>query len=359
MEKKINIAWAGWGTGGHVFPIKSLIQYLDSTDKKKNVWKMFWFWKKNSLEEENYKSLKKWIDNLYFVPIFSGKRRRDKSFQSFIKNLWDLFLFWVGILQSMYYLLKYKINVVFCKWWYVALPVVVAAKILKKRIVVHESDVHPWLVNNIASKFAYKVFTWFDNVFKNAETIGQILSEDLLPKGEKNLSKKTTVLVMWGSQGSKNLYESLIKLLRDTPDLQDFDFKIVLWKLNQELREQFSSFKNVECFDFLSQKEIGANYYLCDIAITRAGTTSLAEQELFDLKLIMVPIPRTHDQLDNAKRYVEHKNGILVQQDDVKFMVKLKESILSLKGFKKKLNERDRKKEIATAKNKILESILE
>ncbi len=64
----------------------------------------------------------------------------------------------------------------------------------------------------------------------------------------------------------------------------------------------------MKCYDFLSQKAIGELYLTSDIAITRAGTTSLAEQELFDLKLLMIPIPRTHDQLDNAKRYVQHKD---------------------------------------------------
>ena len=29
MQKKIRIAMAGGGTGGHVFPIKSLIDYLE------------------------------------------------------------------------------------------------------------------------------------------------------------------------------------------------------------------------------------------------------------------------------------------------------------------------------------------
>lgn len=85
-------------------------------------------------------------------------------------------------------------------------------------------------------------------------------------------------------------------------------FTIILGKLNQELNQLFVSFPNVKTLDFATQQEIGALYLQSDIAITRAGTTSLAEQELFDLKLIMIPIPRTHDQLDNAKRYVQHKD---------------------------------------------------
>jgi UDP-N-acetylglucosamine:LPS N-acetylglucosamine transferase len=34
-----------------------------------------------------------------------------------------------------------------------------AAALLHKKIIVHESDTHPGLVNKIASRFAKKVFT--------------------------------------------------------------------------------------------------------------------------------------------------------------------------------------------------------
>lgn len=74
-------------------------------------------------------------------------------------NLRDLFLFGWGLILSLIHLKKIKADVIFCKGGYVALPVVIAAKLLSKPIVVHESDVHPGLVNRIASKYASKSFT--------------------------------------------------------------------------------------------------------------------------------------------------------------------------------------------------------
>jgi UDP-N-acetylglucosamine--N-acetylmuramyl-(pentapeptide) pyrophosphoryl-undecaprenol N-acetylglucosamine transferase len=78
-----------------------------------------------------------------------------------IKNIRDLFFFTIGLLQSVFYLLRFKIDVVFCKGGYVALPVVFAAKLLGKKIIVHESDVHPGLVNRIAGKSSAKNFSGF------------------------------------------------------------------------------------------------------------------------------------------------------------------------------------------------------
>lgn len=95
------------------------------------------------------------------------------------------------------------------------------------------------------------------------------------------------------------------------------------------------------------------------MAITRAGTTSLAEQELFDLQLVMIPIPWTHDQLQNARRYVEHKKGILIQQDDPEFIAQLTSTLRSLVGYKKGASKRDLLVEITTAKQVILDAMLQ
>jgi UDP-N-acetylglucosamine--N-acetylmuramyl-(pentapeptide) pyrophosphoryl-undecaprenol N-acetylglucosamine transferase len=80
------------------------------------------------------------MKNLTFLPLLSGKWRREKGLEAFLKNIGDLFKFTIGILQSLVYLLRFRIDVVFCKGGYVALPVVVAAWILRKKILVHESD---------------------------------------------------------------------------------------------------------------------------------------------------------------------------------------------------------------------------
>jgi UDP-N-acetylglucosamine:LPS N-acetylglucosamine transferase len=75
-----------------------------------------------------------------------------------------------------------------------------AAALLRKKIVVHESDTHSGLVNRIASRFAKKTFTGFDGILKNSETIGQILSDDIIIETHPEFTSKTLVLVVGGSQ---------------------------------------------------------------------------------------------------------------------------------------------------------------
>ncbi len=67
------------------------------------------------------------------------------------------------------------------------------------------------------------MFTGFDNVLAGAETVGQILSDNLYSDGKtpkdfvKKLAihqqenkRKTNLLLIGGSQGAKTLYEAVI-----------------------------------------------------------------------------------------------------------------------------------------------------
>ena len=368
MKKKtIVMAWGG--TWWHVFPIKSLIEtILSDKNYSDQVGKIIRFGSKNSLEQE---TAARFWSNVKFVSILSWKWRRETPLKSRLKNIRDLFLFAAWFFQSVFYLWKSKADVVFCKWWYVALPVVFAAKFLHKPIYVHESDVKPWLVNKIWNKFSKQSFCGFDWVFSWAIVVGQILSDEIVPSSnlKSELSKqlesekkdgKSSILVMWWSQGSKKLYECLADLLKDNKTLcESFHYHIILWKLNEDLKGIFKKYPCVTTYDFLSQSDIWILYQHCDISLTRGWTTSLAEQKLFNLKSIIVPIPRTHDQKLNAERYVKNFNDIMVEQSTPTTSKDLLNALISLKDYHKPEISIDIHKEIWKAKHTILDKLLQ
>ncbi len=234
-----------------------------------------------------------------------------------------------------------------------------AAALLRRKIVVHESDTRPGLVNKIASRFATTTFTGFDGALHRSTTIGQILSDDIIIDTHPEFTPKTLVLVTGGSQGSQRLYQSLLNLITFTPELQEtYEFFIVLGLENEKMLTEFDKFHHVHSYGFVSQKQMGELYNICDIAITRGGTTSLAEQKLYDLKQIIVPIPRTHDQYDNAKRYAKHHNDIRINQRDHDFEQQLKKAIIYFKGFKKTHQKKDKKIIISTAKKLVWDALI-
>lgn len=96
---------------------------------------------------------------------------------------------------------------------------------------------------------------------------------------------------------------------------------------------------------------------MCDVALTRGGTNSLAEQKLFGLKLIIVPIPRTHDQARNAAYYEKYYNDIVVKQDE-SFLLQLPVALEKVMNHKKSWQSENVREKISTAKDLICKNIL-
>jgi len=118
---------------------------------------------------------------------------------------------------------------------------------------------------------------------------------------------KTIILVLGGSLGSKSLYEGLKKTLQKHPKRsKKFHFVVVGGFINTDVEKLFLDVFCVTTIGYLSQKQMGMLCYYADVGLTRGGTTSLAEQTLYGMKLIIVPIPWTHDQHDNAEYYVKN-----------------------------------------------------
>ncbi|MBP7884773.1 hypothetical protein KAZ93_01090 [Patescibacteria group bacterium] len=76
-------------------------------------------------------------------------------------------------------------------------------------------------------------------------------------------------------------------------------------------------------------------YRYADLGIVRGGTTTLAEAKLFDLPLVIVPLPITHDQTSNAQRYVDHYGDSFVHQNSHDFVERLQREIVTIKSLKK------------------------
>ena len=328
------IAFAGGWTGWHIFPIKSLIENID-----KSKYQILWFWNKQSLEEKIAQDLKNNWYNIIFLSIFSGKIRRWFSFKNLYLNTIDLWKNIVWFFQSFYYISKYKPSFIFSKWWFVAFNPSLVWKILWKKIYLHESDTVPGLVNKIVSKFADYVFIWFEYSKKyiqnkNIQVVWQIISNKFYQeKWIYEKTWKTNLLIIGWSQGAKIIIEWIKKLL-EIWKLQEFNIFVVGWLLNNQ--NIFKKYDNVQFFWFLNQNELIELYKKADISITRWSATSLAEQDQFDIKKIIVPLPFTgwNHQYFNALEY-QKKWDILVSQLDKDFLDKLETELQKLSDYKK------------------------
>lgn len=340
-EKKVIALTWGW-TWWHIFPLLSAFNYLKEDDK----FDFLWVWEEESLEEEISKKNK-----IHFLDIPCGKIRRYFDLRNFyepLKNLTGIF-FWI------YYIFKYKIDIVFSKWWYVALPLCIAAFLLRKKIYIHESDTVSGVANKIIWSLANKVFYTFPNekIETNPEKhilSWQILNPELLDyidnlNVEEN--EKLEVMVIAGSQWSTTIFNSLLKIL---PDLSDINFQVILWEKNMHFRDDFKKFKNVLVHDFVTQKRLGKFLKQTDIAISRWWATSLWELNIFWIHTIIIPLEWSawDHQNKNADYFSENfwsdiiKNEESLEEALFKKLVSyknLRKSGLNLEWFFKPLQE--------------------
>lgn len=293
--KVIALTW--WWTWGHIYPLLSLYNYL----KEDKDLSFVWIWEQDSLEEEEAIRNK-----IPFEDISAWKIRRYFDLRNFYEPLKNI----SWIMQWIQLIKKHKIDIIFSKWWYVSLPLCIAAKILGKKIYVHESDMTTWVSNNVVWNLATKIFYTFPNKKINSKKhilTWQILNPELIDyidNLETIENLKLSVLIIAWSQWSTRIFESILKIL---PDLQDINFHIILWEKNLHYREKFKEFRNVVAHDYITQKRLWKIYKTVDIAITRAWATSLWELNSFWVHSIIIPLKESanNHQVENAKYFKE------------------------------------------------------
>ncbi len=318
MKKNINIALT-WGyTWWHVFPLLSIYNYF----KDKKNYNFIWIWESNSLEETIANK-----NNIKFCDIPAWKIRRYFDLRNFYEPLKNL----TGIIFGIYYLIKNKIDIVFSKWWYVSIPLCIAAFILRKKIYIHESDSYSWIANKIVGLVATKIFYTFPNSKINGKKhvlTGQILNPELLDFINNIRVKENdilSVIVIWWSQWSSNIFKTLLKIL---PDIDNINFQVILWEKNLSYKADFAKFDNVITYDFVTQKILWKILHKADIAITRWWATTLWELNMFWIHSIIIPLRHSawNHQMKNAMYFQKNFESDVLEENnhlDISLLQKL------------------------------------
>ncbi len=358
----------------------------DTRHYRQLIDKIYRFGEKASMEERFFNKEKDTFDALEveFIPIVAGKYRRETIWQSRLKNIRDLFLFPIGIVQSLWHLMYHRIDAVLCKWGYVSLPVVIAARILRKKIYVHDSDTTPWLTTRLASRFATQNFSGFPDTLPGSICVWQILSGRLVGQFVESWKSKVesdqsqaardkqqatgdntqhyvpiNILVAGWSLWAKKLYNAVLSAFHTIADKSRYHITIINGKhlIDTQLLHGIESYVTVTEM-IMDQSEMWRLYAQSDIAIVRGGTTTLAECKLFDLPLVIVPLPVTHDQVKNAQFYVANHNDICISQNDPNFVSQLAHHIAKTQPKHTTFDFHKTKEKIWHAKTIILDRML-
>ena len=217
IRKNIRILLTGGGTGGHIYPLLAVADYLKEIGESSI--RLSFAGQTGRFQEE--------FDDRYIrvYRIAPSKLRRYFS----LKNFLDGPLFIISIFQAFFSVYLEMPDVVFSKGGPGTLAVVLAARFYKIPILVHESDAVPGIGNRLAARYADRVAISFDEAaeFFPGKTViftGNPVRKELIPEWTDKRGAKSffrfnpelpVLLVLGGSQGSMRINNFIFDNLKE------------------------------------------------------------------------------------------------------------------------------------------------
>jgi UDP-N-acetylglucosamine--N-acetylmuramyl-(pentapeptide) pyrophosphoryl-undecaprenol N-acetylglucosamine transferase len=194
----------------------------------------------------------------------------------------------------------------------------------------HESNAVPGKANRYTARFVRAVLLGFKECASYfprtpAEVTGTPIRASLRPIDRAQALEKLglqaglpTLLVMGGSQGASGINQALIKAM---PSLKDFALQVIhlAGQRDAQLLEDNYRRENIPAYVAAFHHQMEEVYSAADLAIARAGASSLAELALFRLPSLLVPYPYAADdhQTRNAEIFVRHNAALLVKESEL------------------------------------------
>ena len=319
------IVLTGGGTAGHVTPNIALLPSL-----KEAGFEIAYIGTKDGIER---KLIEK--ENIEYHSVPTGKLRRYLSKE----NVTDMFRVVKGVKESFFFLKKLKPDIVFSKGGFVAVPVVLGAKLNNIPVVIHESDITPGLANKIAIPFAKCVCTTFPETLnyipkdKGVNTGSPIRKELFFGDKKKGMEicgfdgSKPIIMVMGGSLGSVKINTQLRGSLKTL--LKDFDLCHLCGKGNVD--PTLEGKKGYKQFEYISD-ELPHIMAMADIIVSRAGSNSISEFLALKKPNLLIPLSAKAsrgDQILNAKSFEKQGFSMVLDEDNMTY-VSLEKSIRDL-----------------------------
>lgn len=215
-------------------------------------------------------------------------------------GVWALvfpFKFWNAVRRVKSYIKQHNIDVVVGFGGYVSAPAYIAARSMKKPLVIHEANALPGIANRIGNRFASAAGKAFQStVLSHSKFVGMPIRQEILALASKKDPAKArkyfglkpdsfTLLVTGGSLGARSINQTIehsrsilaaagvqvIQIIGQTSDLEEVND---------------SEFRRIR---YLDQMELAIE--ASDFAVSRAGAATVSEFSAVGLPALYIPYP--------------------------------------------------------------------
>jgi len=298
------------GTGGHVFPALAVADYLRARD-----WRVVWLGARTGMEatlvpQHGYE----------LAPIrFAGLRGKGLLAKLLLPlNL--LVAFW----QSLRAIRAHQPDVVLGMGGYIAFPGGMMAALLGRPLAIHEQNSIAGLANRVLAGVADRILVAFPGALSKSEPTGNPVREAIarVPPPAQRFAGRSgplRVLVVGGSLGAAALNERVPQAIALLPagDRPRVVHQSGAKHLDALRAGYAAAGVAAELRPFI--EDMAQAYADADVAICRAGATTVAELAAVGVASILVPFPFAVDdhQTTNARYLADAGAALLVQQREL------------------------------------------
>lgn len=344
-------------TGGHYTPAKAVIDKLPATK-----WQIYYIGRKTAMEGDRALSLEfqeiSKLPRIIFLEITTGRLQRRLTG----KTIPSLLKFPLGLIQSMYFILKFRPDVIMSFGGYVAIPVVISGFILGVPILHHEqvsvfdfpSKLLIFLAKKVMVSFRSQIegktsekWIYTGNPLRKEIFVEKYSPELLKLNNIKQKNKQKLIYITGGNQGSHSLNILVQQILSEL--VAKF---LIIWQTGDS--KMFNDFEKIQTDidnlpdkyrekilvrKFIFEGEIGAVYGLSDLIIGRSGANTVFELAALSKPAILIPLPWAHqdEQSKNARELAKTGQALLLDQNSLtpeKLLQAINETVINFAAMK-------------------------
>jgi len=305
----------GGGTGGHLFP--GLAVAFEARRREPDQ-RILYVSRESAEERER-------VEQHGFE--FKGLTVRGLSRRRIHRNIKILYEHAKATLQMKGILSASARGAVLGVGGYASAPAVLAARLARWPIVLHEQNSFPGVVTRWFSKHAAAVCTSFEESHPHLEgpkpvLTGMPVRPEIQPPDNwsrgQDIKKPPCILVLGGSQGARALVQIALDSI-DHLDERNIEFRMILQtgQQNRDLVQGLPERGQIVTPAFI--ENMADAYKAADLLVCRAGAGTLAEAALWQLPALIVPLPTSagDHQTTNARHFERARAARVLPQDEL------------------------------------------
>jgi len=231
-----------------------------------------------------------------------------------------------AVVAALRLLRSFGPDLVFGVGGYVTGPVLLAARLLRIPIGIHEQNSVPGLANRLAGRLADRICISLpcSPPFPPAKTVqtGNPVRREILDAAsrERVAAAVPTLLVLGGSQGAHRVNLLLLAAM-ETLAKEGLALRIIhqTGAADQDLVAQGYARMGVEATVVPFISDMAGAYGQADLVVSRAGATTLAELAVMGLPALLIPYPFATDnhQLTNGQYYAKGGGCLVLPESEL------------------------------------------